>query len=233
VLEIGTGWGGFAIHAARSLGCRVTTTTISREQYALARERVERAGVADRVRVLCEDYRDLTGSYDRLVSIEMIEAVGHRHLPHFFEVCSQRLARDGVLALQAILVNEQDWELSKRSVDFVKRHVFPGGQLVSMGAIAAAVGESTDLRFAHYEDITPHYAETLRRWRERFLANRARTRELGLSETFQRTWDFYLAYCEGAFRERVNVTAQLVFEKPAARRASLLGEIARSPLEIA
>jgi cyclopropane-fatty-acyl-phospholipid synthase len=230
VLEIGGGWGGFAIHAAREHGCRVTTTTISRAQHALARERVAAAGLSDRVEVLCRDYRDLDGSYDRVASIEMIEAVGHRHLPRFFEVCAQRLAPDGMLALQAILVPERDWERSKRSVEFVKRYVFPGSQLVALGAISRAI-EATDLTLTHYEDITPHYAETLRRWRERFLASRARVGELGYDARFQRTWEFYLAYCEGAFRERVNLAAQLVFEKAGTRANSLLGALERPAAE--
>lgn len=220
VLEIGTGWGGFALHAARTRGCRVTTTTISREQHALARERVARAGLADRVEVLLEDYRDLSGTYDRLVSIEMIEAVGHRHLPHFFEVCANRLAPDGTMAIQAILVPEHAWEPSTRSVDFIKRYIFPGGQLVGLGAISRALTR-TSLRLVHYEDITPHYAETLRRWRERFRARRAEIAALGMDDRFFRTWDFYLAYCEGAFLERVNLTAQLVFENGSARLGSI------------
>lgn len=217
VLEIGTGWGGFALHAARTRGCRVTTTTISREQFTLARERIERAGLSDRIEVLLEDYRDLRGRYDRIVSIEMIEAVGHRHLPRFFEVCADRLSPDGAMALQAILVPEHAWEHSKRSVDFIKRHIFPGGQLVGLGAISASLSR-TALRLVHYEDITPHYAETLRRWRERFLASRGQIEALGMDERFVRTWEFYLAYCEGAFHERLNLTAQLVFENGAARR---------------
>ncbi len=220
VLEIGTGWGGFALHAARTRGCRVTTTTISREQFALARERVQRAGLEGRVEVLLEDYRDLRGSYDRLVSIEMIEAVGHRHLPRFFEVCAERLAPDGSMAIQAILVPEHAWEPSKRSVDFIKRYIFPGGQLVGLGAISQALTR-TPLRLVHYEDITPHYAETLRRWRERFRARRAEIAALGMDERFFRTWDFYLAYCEGAFLERLNLTAQLVFDAAEARRGGL------------
>jgi cyclopropane-fatty-acyl-phospholipid synthase len=220
VLEIGTGWGGFALHAARTRGCRVTTTTISKEQHALARERIERAGLADRVEVLLEDYRDLRGRYDRLVSIEMIEAVGLKHLPRFFEVCASRLADDGAMAIQAILVPERFWEYSKRSVDFIKRHIFPGGQLVAMGEISRCL-ERTALSLVHYEDITPHYAETLRRWRERFLATRSQLAGLGLDERFVRTWDFYLAYCEGAFHERVNLAAQLVFENGGARRSPI------------
>lgn len=224
VLEIGSGWGGFAIHAARTRGCRVTTTTISREQHALARERIARAGLADRVEVLLEDYRDLRGRYDRLVSIEMIEAVGHRHLPTFFETCSSRLASNGAMALQAILVPERWWEHSKRSVDFIKRYVFPGGQLVGLGAISQALA-ATPLRLVHYEDITPHYAETLRRWRRRFLDGEAEVAALGMDARFRRTWDYYLAYCEGAFHERVNLAAQLVFENAGLQRASILGEL--------
>lgn len=220
LLEIGSGWGGFALHAARTRGCRVRTTTISREQHALASERVARAGLADRVEVLLEDYRDLSGSYDRLVSIEMIEAVGHRHLPRFFEVCADRLAPDGTMAIQAILVPEHAWEPSIRSVDFIKRYIFPGGQLVGLGAISQALA-STRLRLSDYEDITPHYAETLRRWRARFRARRGEIAALGMDERFFRTWDFYLAYCEGAFLERANLAAQLVFDQAAARRGSL------------
>lgn len=226
LLEIGTGWGGFALHAARTRGCRVTTTTISREQFALARERIARAGLADRVEVLLEDYRDLRGRYDRLVSIEMIEAVGHRHLPRFFEVCANRLESDGAMALQAILVPEQTWESSKKSVDFIKRYIFPGGQLVGLGALSQAM-TSTALRLVHYEDITPHYAETLRRWRDRFLASRPAIAALGMDDRFFRTWEFYLAYCEGAFHERVNLAAQLVFENGSTRRASILGALER------
>lgn len=217
VLEIGTGWGGFALHAARTRGCRITTTTISREQYVLARERIAHSGLSDQVEVQLEDYRDLRGRYDRIVSIEMIEAVGHRHLPRFFEVCANRLAPDGAMALQAILVPERYWEHSKRSVDFIKRYIFPGGQLVGLGAISQAL-TGTALRLVHYEDITPHYAETLRRWRDRFLASRAQIAALGMDDRFVRTWEFYLAYCEGAFHERINLTAQLVFENGAMRR---------------
>ena len=217
VLEIGTGWGGFALHAARTRGCRITTTTISREQHALARERIEGAGLGGQVDVLLEDYRDLRGTYDRIVSIEMIEAVGHRHLNNFFEICANRLASDGAMALQAILVPERFWEHSKRSVDFIKRYIFPGGQLVGLGAISQAMA-GTALHLVHYEDITAHYAETLRRWRERFLASRAQIAALGMDERFVRTWDCYLAYCEGAFHERLNLTAQLVFESGAAGR---------------
>lgn len=215
LLEIGTGWGGLAIHAARTTGCRVTTTTISREQHALATQRVAEAGLADRVEVLFSDYRDLTGTYDKLVSIEMIEAVGHAHLPAFFRTCTERLRAGGRMFLQAILVAERDLASSLRSVDFIKRYVFPGGQLVSIGAIAAALAKcDSDLHFVRVDDITAHYAETLRHWRERFLARLDRVAALGLDARFQRLWDFYLAYCEGAFRERANAAAQITLVRP-------------------
>jgi cyclopropane-fatty-acyl-phospholipid synthase len=225
VLEIGTGWGGFALHAASTRGCRVTTTTISREQHALATERVAEAGLADRVEILLEDYRDLTGRFDRLVSIEMVEAVGHEHLDGFFSVCSERLESHGAMALQAILHREQDWESSKRSVDFIKRYIFPGGQLISMQGIASALAAGTDLRMTHYEDITAHYAETLSRWREVFLKRSDAVAALGLDERFRAMWEYYLAYCEGGFRERVIGTAQLVFEKPRSRCGRALGSL--------
>jgi cyclopropane-fatty-acyl-phospholipid synthase len=215
VLEIGGGWGGFALHAARRHGCRVTTTTISRAQHELALRRVAEAGLSEQVSVLLRDYRDLEGTHDALVSIEMIEAVGHAQLDAFFRVATARLRPGGRMFLQAIVVPERDYERSIRSVDFVKRHVFPGGQLVSLGAICGALARTSDLRVTQLEDITAHYAETLRRWRERFLQNLDRIRALGLGERFLRLWEFYLCYCEGAFRERANGAVQIVLERPA------------------
>jgi len=223
VLEIGTGWGGFALHAAGRHGCRVTTTTISRRQHERARQRVAAAGLGDRVDVLFEDYRDLSGRYDKVVSIEMIEAVGHAHLDSFFRICGERLRSDGVMVLQAITVPDRDYEAHKRSVDFIKRYVFPGGELVSPGSLLAAAARASDLGLAHLEDLTPHYAETLRRWRERMLGNLPRMRALGLDERFLRLWEFYLAYCEGGFEERATGLVQAVFEKPGVRRAPRLG----------
>jgi len=225
VLEIGSGWGGFALHAAGRYGCRVTTTTISRRQHERARQRVAEAGLADRVEVLFEDYRDLSGSYDKLVSIEMIEAVGHAHLDAFFGACGERLRPEGVMVLQAITVPDRDYEAHRRNVDFIKRHVFPGGELVSPGSLLEAVSRSSDLGIAHWEDLTPHYAETLRRWRARMHENLPRMRSLGLDEPFLRLWDYYLAYCEGGFDERVTGLAQVVFEKPGFRGAPLLGRL--------
>ncbi len=214
VLEIGTGWGSFAIHAARTTGCRVTTTTISQEQYELATRRVVEAGLADRVTVLRKDYRDLEGRFDKLASIEMIEAVGAAHVPSFLRACGERLRPGGRMFLQAIVVPEADFANSVRSVDFVKRHVFPGGQLVSIGSICAALARGTDLQITRIEDITADYAETLRRWRDAFLGALDRVRALGFDERFVRLWDFYLAYCEGGFRERANGTIQMTLVRP-------------------
>lgn len=223
VLEIGTGWGGFALHAAQRYGCRVTTATISRRQYDLARRRVAEAGLSGRVEVRFEDYRDLRGCYDKLVSIEMVEAVGHEYLETFFRVCSERLRPQGAMLLQAITVPDQDYAEHKSSVDFIKRYVFPGGELVSVGAVNAAAARASDLRITHLEDMTPHYAETLRRWRRRMFENLPRMRAMGLEERFLRMWEFYLCYCEGGFEERQVGVIQAVFEKPDARRASVLG----------
>ncbi|MDE0887620.1 MAG: cyclopropane-fatty-acyl-phospholipid synthase, partial [Myxococcota bacterium] len=225
VLEIGTGWGGFALHAAGRHGCRVTTTTISRSQYELACKRVEEAGLEDRIEILLEDYRDLSGSYDKLVSIEMIEAVGHEQLETFFGVCGERLKPDGVMALQAITVPDQNLEAYTRSVDFIKRYIFPGGELVSVGAVNDAASRASDLRLTHLEDLTPHYAETLRRWRSRMFENLPRMHTLGLDDRFLRMWEFYLCYSEGGFEERSIGLVQAVLEKPDARRSSVLGRL--------
>jgi cyclopropane-fatty-acyl-phospholipid synthase len=219
VLEIGTGWGGFALHAAGRHGCRVTSATISRRQLEGARLRVAAAGLGGRVEVRLEDYRDLRGRFDALVSIEMIEAVGHRNFDAYFRACSERLQPDGAMLLQAITVSDRDFEASTRSVDFIKRHVFPGGQLASIGAVCASVARATDLRLTHLEDLSAHYVETLRRWRARMLENLDAMRALGHSDRFLRMWEFYLCYCEGAFQEREIGVVQLVLEKPASRRA--------------
>jgi len=225
VLEIGTGWGGFALHAAGHYGCRVTTTTVSERQYERARERVAAAGLSDRIELLFEDYRRLRGRFDKLVSIEMIEAVGHRYLDRYFEVCSERLKPGGMMLIQAITTPDQRYEDSRRSVDFIKTYIFPGGQLPSLQAILSATQRATDLRLIHLEEIGAHYAETLHRWREMFYKNLERVRELGYPETFVRMWEFYLASCEGAFRERFVGDSQIVFAKPGARRSPILGQL--------
>ena len=226
VLEIGSGWGGFAIHAAREHGCRVTTTTVSEAQHGEACERVAKAGLSDRVEVLLEDYRDLRGTYDKLVSIEMIEAVGHEYLETYFGVCDRRLAGDGLAAIQAITTPDQRYEASRRGTDFIKRFVFPGGQLPSVGAMVATATAAGSLRLVHVEDITPHYAKTLALWRQRLLENAASARALGYDAGFLRLWDFYLAACEACFAERYTGDLQLVFAKPGNRRGPILGSLA-------
>jgi cyclopropane-fatty-acyl-phospholipid synthase len=222
VLEIGTGWGGFAIHAAGSYGCRVTTTTISRAQHDLALERIRTAGVENRVQVLFKDYRDLKGRFDKLVSIEMIEAVGHHYLNTFFRCCSNLLTERGVMLLQAITIADHAFEKHKKEVDFIKRYIFPGSCIPSVTAMGDAVAAATDLRLVHLEDITPHYARTLRTWRKRFFANIRQVRALGYSETFIRMWEFYLCYCEAGFQERYLGDVQMVFAKPLWRGEPLL-----------
>lgn len=222
LLEIGTGWGGFAIHAAGRYGCRVTTTTISGEQHRLASERVARAGLSDRVMILSQDYRDLAGSFDKLVSIEMIEAVGHHFYDDFFRVCAERLKPDGAMALQAIVIRDDRYRSQLERPDFIKRHIFPGACLPSIAAIADSVARVTDLRLFHLEDITPHYARTLSLWRERFFANLDRVRELGYPEPFIRMWEFYLCYCEGSFLERYIGDVQMILTRPLNRMGPIL-----------
>ncbi len=217
VLEIGTGWGGFALHAARHYGCRVTTTTISREQYELARARVAAAGLADRVELLLEDYRDLSGQYDKLVSIEMIEAVGHHYFDAYFRLCSGLLRPDGTMLLQAITIADQRYEAARKGVDFIKRYIFPGCCIPSVAVMSDAVARVTDMRLYHLEDIGPHYAITLARWRDNLLANLDQVRALGYPESFIRMWEFYFCYCEGGFDERVIGDVQMLLVKPSAR----------------
>ncbi|HEX8714450.1 MAG TPA: cyclopropane-fatty-acyl-phospholipid synthase family protein, partial [Solirubrobacteraceae bacterium] len=219
VLEIGAGWGGFAQYAAERYGCRVTTTTISAEQHAYATRRIRDAGLADRVSVLRADYRDRAqldrhGPYDKLVSIEMIEAVGWQDFPTFFRRCSELVADDGAMLLQAIVIEDSAYEVEKASRSFINTHVFPGGCLPSLQLIARMVARVTDFREAQLEDITAHYATTLRHWRERFSASAERLSELGYDERFRRLWELYLSYCEGGFRERRIQDVQLLLAKP-------------------
>ncbi|MDX9787480.1 MAG: cyclopropane-fatty-acyl-phospholipid synthase family protein [Desulfobacterales bacterium] len=225
VLEIGTGWGGFALHAASRYGCRVTTTTISEKQFAFACRRIHDAGLSDKVMILKKDYRDLTGRYDKLVSIEMIEAVGHPYLDTFFKCCSDRLTENGMMLLQAITLPDQSYDLQLRTVDFIKRYIFPGSFIPSITAISNAMTRSTNLRLFHLEDISPHYATTLRLWRERFRENLTKVRELGFSESFIRMWEYYLCYCEGGFQERYLGDVQMLFVKPFCRRDPILPPI--------
>jgi cyclopropane-fatty-acyl-phospholipid synthase len=214
LLEIGTGWGELALHAASRFGCRVTTTTISREQHDLASRRVREAGLANRITVLRKDYRDLEGTFDKLVSIEMIEAVGDRYFDAYFRAVSDRLAPHGRALIQAITIEDRAFESARRSTDFIKRYIFPGSCIPSVTALLDSTTRSSDLRLVDLEDITPHYARTLREWRVRFLENLPRVRALGFSEEFVRMWEYYLCYCEGGFAERYIGDVQLLFAKP-------------------
>ncbi|QJR13731.1 SAM-dependent methyltransferase [Usitatibacter palustris] len=213
VLEIGTGWGGFALHAASRYGCRVTTTTISPSQYERACERVREAGLSDRITVLLEDYRDLGGRYSKLVSIEMIEAIGHDHFEEYFRCAAARLAPGGRMLLQSITIADHHYRRARGEVDFIKRHIFPGCCIPSVSALAQAMAEASDLRIVHLEDIGPHYATTLACWRENFLARLEEVRALGYPETFIRMWEFYLCYCEAGFAERALGNAQMVLAR--------------------
>ncbi len=220
VLEIGAGWGAFALHAAATRGCHVTTTTISHEQHDYAVEQVRRAGLSDRVTVLTEDYRELRGRYDKLVTIEMIEAVGWRHFGTFFAKCSELLGPDGAMLLQAITIDDRAYEVEKASKSFINTHIFPGGCLPSLEVIARNVARRTDLQAVGLEDLTPHYVETLRRWCQNFTAHADELAQRGYDECFRRLWTLYLAYCEAGFAERRICDVQLLLTKPRSRLAS-------------
>jgi cyclopropane-fatty-acyl-phospholipid synthase len=221
LVEIGTGWGGLAIHAATNYGCRVTTTTISREQYDYAKAKIERLGLENRITLLFQDYRDLTGQFDKLVSVEMIEAVGADFLETYLAKCASLLKPEGSMLLQAITIQDQNYEQALGSVDYIQRFIFPGSFIPSVTAIAGAVCSATDMKITHLEDIGPHYATTLRAWRERFFSNLAAVRRLGLSESFVRLWEFYLCYCEGGFMERALGDVHILMAKPSSRRAAI------------
>ncbi len=221
VIEIGTGWGGFALYAAQHYGCHVTTTTISREQHALASERVAEAGMSARVTLLLEDYRDLSGTYDKLVSIEMVEAIGAPYLDTYFRQLGRLLKPDGLALLQAITIEDHRYEQALKSVDFIKRHVFPGSFIPSIHALLAAKTRSSDLALVQLEDFGESYARTLEAWRERFMAQLHQVHAQGFDERFIRMWEFYLAYCEGGFRERSIGVAHLLLAKPGHRRSVL------------
>ena len=223
LLEIGTGWGSMALYAAQHYGCKVTTTTLSKEQFDYTQARIEALGLQEQVTLLLEDYRDLTGQYDKLVSIEMIEAVGHHFLPSYFKQCSQLLKPHGLMLLQAITIRDQRYEQAKSSVDFIQRYIFPGGALPSVQKMLEIVGKDTDMNLMHMEDFGLHYAKTLRLWHENFRHAHGRLTELGYDEYFLRLWEFYLCYCEGGFLERSIGTAQLLLAKPGAMPQPLLG----------
>lgn len=217
LIEIGTGWGGFALHAARAFGCTVTTTTISERQREMAEQRIHDAGLTKQATVLSKDYRELQGQYDKLVSIEMIESVGHEYLDSFFATCNRLLKPDGAMLLQAIVIGDQQYDRYRRSTDFIQRYVFPGGCLPSVARIADCVARKTDLRIIDLKDYAEDYAITLSHWRNRFLANLEAVRALGYSEEFIRMWEYYLCYCEAGFRERNIGLVQIVLAKPGYR----------------
>ena len=219
LLEIGSGWGGFAVFAAARYGCRVTTATISREQHRRAREAVARAGLQDRVTVLLEDYRALRGEYDKLVSIEMIEAVGEQYLPLYFGRLTRLLKPTGLALLQAITIEDHRYAQAVRSVDFIKEHVFPGSFIPSIQAMLAAKTAASDLALIRLEDFGASYARTLAAWRQAFRQRLDAVRAQGFDDGFIRLWDFYLAYCEGGFRERAIGVAHLLFARPGYRPA--------------
>ena len=218
VIEIGTGWGGFAIHAARYYGCHVTTTTISQQQYRYAKQAILDAGLEDRITLLNRDYRDLEGRFDKLVSIEMIEAVGHEFHDTYFKKCCELLKPDGQMLLQAITIADQRYDRYKTGVDFIKRYIFPGGCLTSVTDMTRTMTRHTDMRVMHLEDIGPHYATTLRHWHDRFFAHLDEVRKLGYTDAFIRMWEFYLCYCESAFIECAIGDVQLLIMRPGVRR---------------
>jgi cyclopropane-fatty-acyl-phospholipid synthase len=212
LLEIGTGWGALALHAARRYGCRVTTTTISRRQHALARSRIDAAGLGDRITLRLDDYRDIDGTYDKIVSVEMIEAVGHQYFDTFFRRCADLLAPGGTMVLQSITIDDRYYEGARDSVDFIKRHIFPGCCIPSVGALMGSIRRAPTLRPVDLEDIGPHYATTLAAWRENLKAQAAKIRERGYPETLLRMWQFYLCYCEGGFAERTLGNVHIVLQ---------------------
>jgi len=214
LLEIGTGWGGMALHAVKNYGCRVTTTTLSERQMEYTKKQVAKHGLEDRITVLLNDYRELTGTYDKLVSIEMIEAVGHQYFSNYFSKCSSLLKPDGLMALQAITISDQRYDQAKKSVDFIQRYIFPGGCLPSLSVIAEHTAKDTDMTMIGLEDLTRDYALTLKQWRMSFTENIERVRALGFNEQFIRMWMYYLCYCEGGFRERVIGVYQILSAKP-------------------
>ena len=217
LLEIGTGWGGMAIYAAEHYGCKVTTTTISKQQYEYARAAVASAGLEGQVTVLAEDYRALEGQYDKIVSIEMIEAVGFEYFGQYFEKCSALLKDDGLMLLQAITIADQRYEVAKRSVDFIQRYIFPGGCLPSVTSVCEHVTRHSDMNLVSLKDLGQDYARTLRDWRTAFHAERETVQAMGYDQQFIRMWDYYLAYCEGGFLERSISAAHFLLAKPGYR----------------
>lgn len=214
VIEIGTGWGGFAIHAAKHYGVHVSTTTISEEQHAYAKAQIEKEGLGDKITLLKEDYRNLAGKYDKLVSIEMIEAVGHSFLPTFFQTCNDLLKPNGKMLIQAITIADQRYDRYRKQADFIQKYIFPGGFLPSVQIMNQNIAKHTDLKVSSLHDIGLDYAMTLKHWSDRLKEARGELSAVGLDNTFYRMWQFYFHYCEGGFRERLISTVHLTAEKP-------------------
>ena len=221
VVEIGTGWGGFAIYAAKHYGCKVTTTTISQQQLDEAVLRVTAENLQNKITLLLNDYRDLQGQFDKLVSIEMVEAVGHQFYETYFAKCASLLKPNGMALIQAITITDQRFEAAINSVDFIQRYIFPGSNIPSITAMLNNITKVSDLKLYNLEDIGPHYATTLRKWRENFFTNIENIRKLGYSEEFIKMWEFYLCYCEGGFAERVLGDVHLLLVKPENRRDAI------------
>lgn len=213
LLEIGTGWGAMAIHAAKHFGCRVTTTTISQEQYDLAKTRVEAEGLSDRITLLFNDYRDLTGHFDKLVSIEMIEAIGHQFQDVYFKKCASLLKPGGLALIQAITIEDHRYQQALHSVDFIKRYIFPGSYIPCVSSMVGSAAKAGELRLVGLQDIGASYAKTLHEWRRRFNQRQAEVLALGYDMRFIRMWDFYLAYCEAGFLEDSISDVHMLFAK--------------------
>lgn len=213
LLEIGTGWGALAIRVAQMHGCKVTTTTISDEQYCMAQKRVAAAGLQDLVSVLKCDYRHLTGQYDKIVSVEMIEAVGYEYLDEYLAKCCSLLAPGGLVAIQAITMPDQEYDEYLTRTDFIQRYVFPGSHLPCVSELMVRAKRSTQFRLVDLQEHGLHYAQTLKHWREAFLGRLDEVRAMGFDDQFMRQWEFYLAYCEGAFAESYTGCCQLVFQR--------------------
>jgi cyclopropane-fatty-acyl-phospholipid synthase len=221
LLEIGTGWGGFALHAAKHYGCRITSTTISKEQFVFTENLIKENDLQNQVTILKKDFRQLDGQFDKLVSIEMIEAVGYKLYKTFFQKCSQLLKPEGLIVIQAITITDNLFEESKDFIDFIKQYIFPGSCIPSITALCNSA-TSSDIKLFHLEDITPHYARTLKEWRINFLKNNKQVKDLGFTNAFIRMWLFYLCYCEGGFIERQIGNVQMVFTKPLCRRDPII-----------
>ena len=217
VLEIGTGWGSFAVHAAKNYGCRITSTTISDNQYKYAKALIEEQGLESKIKLVNKDYRDLDGTYDKIVSIEMIEAIGYQYVDVYFSKLSSLLKPNGMIALQGITYNDQNFDTFKDSVDFIKKYIFPGSCLISISHIINVLKNKTDLAMIDMEDITRHYPKTLRKWRENFMSVVPKVKEMGFSQAFINMWEYYFLYCEAGFLERNIGDFQLIFAKSGTR----------------